>query len=402
MTIKVLHIFAPSLAHRFSGDSIWWRSVFRNWNAADIIHYGLDYSKCQLIHAENALGIEESNKQSNPSQGHRAAWIYFLFKNLMKYRRAYDILHVHVLWWGGLLIGPWAKWNGIPALYESVLLDSDTPWAIVKEKFGRAKIFCLKCYRSILAISGYLAEEYLSFGFSKPQVFTLPHYVDLDLFSPSGAPNESLILRQELGLPVDAKMLVFVGSVIERKGADILVQAFIDASFKHSDLHLLIVGPKDKRENPSVDEDFINDLCLLLERNHLSEHVTFAGLVRDREKLAEIYRAADIFVFPSRNEGLPNVLLEAMASGLPVIVSRLPGLETVIQHEENGVFIPIDDAEALCDSILNLIDKPLLGQQLGCKARRYVEENHGFETWQAQLIKVYEDLLSLSRIKEAG
>jgi glycosyltransferase involved in cell wall biosynthesis len=195
-----------------------------------------------------------------------------------------------------------------------------------------------------------------------------------------------------LNLPSIGTILLFAGSLIERKGIDILLHAFIGASSKRSDLYLLVVGPKNKNENPTLDEGFVNHLNLLVITNRLAERVSFTGLIRDRGILAEIYRAADIFVFPSRNEGLPNVVLEAMACEMPIIVSQLPGLEKVIQHKENGLYVPIGDADALQDSILMLCNSPLLTGKIRQKARCYVEKHHSFTAWQAQLAEFYKSL----------
>jgi len=116
-------------------------------------------------------------------------------------------------------------------------------------------------------------------------------------------------------------------------------------------------------------------------------------LVNERERLAELYRASDLFVFPSRREGLPNVVLEAMASGLPVIISNLPVLENVIANGANGLIVPIDDLESLKVAIVKLNNDPLRCQQLGQRARSYIEFNHGFKTWQTELTIIYKRLL---------
>jgi glycosyltransferase involved in cell wall biosynthesis len=392
--IRVLHVFAPNFKNRFGGPIFNWRYYFSRWKDTDVVHCVLDYQKNQLIESKDAFSFEYSTNQEITSRSKRALWIFPLFINLMKYKEEYDILHVHVLWWGSLLLGPWAKRNCIPALYESVLLDSDTPGGILKEKYGRFKLRLLKTYTAILAISEYLAEDYRKFGFTKQQVLTLMNCVDMELFSPLKSIEEKKILRQELDLPPDATILVFVGSVIERKGVDVLIRAFIEASSSYPDLYLLIVGPKNKNENPSMDDGFINDLYSLINKNNLAERVYFTGLIQDRRKLSELYRLADIFVFPSRNEGLPNVVLEAMASGLPVVVSHLPGLEKTIIHGENGLFVPIGDVTALSDSILMLSRDLSLAGKIGTNARGYVEKNHDFRSWQAQLVEIYSGLLS--------
>lgn len=393
MTIKILHVFAPSLTSRFGGQSIWWKSVFEQWNTPDVIHSVLDCSKSRILSSKEAFDFEYSNIQKRTSQWERAIWIFTLFGNLIRHKKQYDILHVHVLWWGGLLIGPWANWNRIPAVYESVLLDADTPGGIVNEKFGGIKLLCLKSYRAILTISEYLAQDYRKFGFSASQIFTLMNCVDVNLFTPVKSDEERIAIRKTLSLPIHARVLVFVGSVIQRKGVDVLVRAFIAASRQHPNLLLLIVGPKNQNENPSMDMGFVNGLYSIINENDQSEQIIFTGLIRDRTELAEIYRASDIFVFPSNVEGLGNVILEAMATELPVIVSNLPVLKKIIVHAGNGLIVPIGDSDALASCILQLSDDTILAEKLGKAARKFVQTEHAFSAWEMQLNNFYRGLL---------
>lgn len=187
--------------------------------------------------------------------------------------------------------------------------------------------------------------------------------------------------------------MIFVGSVKERKGADILVEAFIQAGLQYPNLYLLIVGPNQTNDNPSLDKKFIDNLYFRLKENNLLERVLFSGFVKNRMDMACLYRASDMFVFPSRNEGLGNVVLEAMACGLPIVVSRLPVLEGVIQHEHNGLLVPIGDSQAVQDSILTLINTPTLARKLGESAKNLIHQEYTFQKWQTNLISFYKSLL---------
>ena len=392
--IRVLHIFAPCYKNRFGGPVIQWKYYFAYWNDPRVVHAVLDTQTNQLVDSREVFNFQYRDEQKTTTKWERITWIPFLFRNLIKHRQQYDLLHVHVLWWGGLLIGPWAKWNKCPSVYESVLLGADTPSGIIKEKFGKIKLWCLKSYKAILAISDYLADDYLKNGFTSEQVFMQMNSVDTDLFRPADSDEEKTSLRKKYDLPIRSRLLLFVGSVIERKGVDILLKAYIESCLVHPNLHLLIIGAKNIKENPSLDEDFVNRLFQLLEQNGMSKKVSFFGLLQDRERLAEIYRAADIFVFPSLNEGLPSVVLEAMAAGLPVVASHLLVLEKVIKNGENGFFVPVGNIRFLMDSIVELSDDPQLTKRTGYNARSYIEVCHGFETWQSQLVEFYKRKIS--------
>jgi glycosyltransferase involved in cell wall biosynthesis len=339
--------------------------------------------------AIDAFDFDLASSKVPSSRIKRFIWIFQLFKSLIKYRKSYDVLHLHLLWWGGLLVAVWSSLRRIPALYESVLLDADTPRGILQESFGTLKVWCLKKFRGILAISTELANEYLDFGFSGAQVHTLMNCIDSDLFCPSETPQQKAALRSQLGIPSDAIVLVFVGSVVQRKGVDILIKAFADASALDPRLYLIVIGPRNRRENPALNEKLVEDLYREIAQFGISDRVVFTGLIEKRDKLSTYYRASDIFVFPSRNEGLPNVILEAMATGLPAIVTRLPGLERVVTQNESGLFVPVGDAGLLTNSIIRLSDDPVLAQKLGDNARCYIELNHSFVAWQQQMVEIY-------------
>jgi glycosyltransferase involved in cell wall biosynthesis len=396
VSFRVMHVFAPGYKTNFGGTTIRWKYNFSKWDDPDTKHYVLDTEKGDIIAARDAFNFEYPEVQKDISRWKRGLWFFSLFWNLIKHKGKYDLLHVHVLWWASLLIGPWAKWNKVPVLYESVLLDSDTPGGIIQQRWGKLQVRFLKYYRAIIGISEYIAEDYRRFGFLGNRVFILKNCVDDQLFSPVESSKEKNSLREDLNIPVNATVLLFVGSVIKRKGADILIRAFIAASSKQPNLYLLVVGPREKSEQPSLDEKFVSNLRLLLSEMNLANRVRFMGLVEDRQKLSKIYRASDIFVFPSTKEGLPNVVLESMASGVPVLVSNLPVLEEIIKHGKNGLFVPIGDALALRDSIIMLSGDLSLARSLVRSARQYVEEKHSFCAWQARLVEIYRSVLALS------
>jgi glycosyltransferase involved in cell wall biosynthesis len=200
-------------------------------------------------------------------------------------------------------------------------------------------------------------------------------------------------LRAELSLPQSATIILFVGSVKERKGVHDLVNAFVQASRMHADLHLLIVGPKNVAENPSIDESYVKQLEHVLKQNSLLQHVTFTGLIQDKCLLSKYYRASDVFVFLSQNEGLPNVVLEAMASSLPVVVSQIPVLAGVIKQFENGLIVRSCDPSEIASSISLILNDASFRQQLRINALNTIGCNHTYQKWQDSLVHFYSIML---------
>ena len=393
MAIRVLHIFAPNFRERFSGPVYQWRYYFTHWDDPTIEHFVLDVNSRSMKPAFEAFSFQLGQQNKGLlSQRQRLAWIFQLHRSLISLNNDYDIMHVHILWWGSLLLGVWAPLWKKSVIYETVLLDSDTPSGILRERFGRLKLELLKKYSSILAINDFLAQDYLNHGFSQEQVFLLPNSVDTELFHPAANQEEKRQLREKLELPSEAFLLLFVGSLIQRKGFDILMQAFDIVSSRDERFYLLAVGPRTKGENPSLDEGFINGLIKEIEGKPASRMILLPGLIQDRERLAELYRASDLFVFPSRKEGLPSVLLEAMAAGLAPIVSDLPVFRSIIQQDVNGIIVPSEDAGALAESLLRVSEDWELRQRIGKSARESVLNRHSYQSWQTQISRFYRAL----------
>ena len=134
MSLRVLHVFPPSFRTRFGGQNITWKYNFSKWSDTSITHLMLDYKQNRITSPEKAFDFNYPMKQTGTSRLGRMLWIPTLLNNLQRKRNEYDIIHFHILWWGSLLTARWAQRNGIPTLYESVLLNADTPGSIAQEK----------------------------------------------------------------------------------------------------------------------------------------------------------------------------------------------------------------------------------------------------------------------------
>lgn len=392
--MRVLHVFAPSLKTRFSGEVTSWKSNFKLWADPEVTHLVLDAARNRVEPAREAFDFEFPSRQKLTGTLARLLWIFQLRGSLKRWKSEYDLIHFHVLWWGSLLAARWAKRQGIPTLFESVLLDADTPGGVIKERFGKLQVSLMKDFTRIIAISSFLKTDYVQNGFEANRVIVLTKGVDTAMFHPLADPAQVAALRAELNLPVDCPILLFTGSAIERKGFDVLIRAFIEVCRKFPDCILLIAGPANAHENPSLDEGFIEEQKRLLSNNGLSNQVKFLGLVRDRQELAKVFQAANLFVFPSRIEGLGYVVLEAMASGLPIVVSDLPVLEEIITSGENGIKVPIGDVAATADAVSDLLEDEGKRMRLGIAARGDALKRFSFQTWQESLTLVYYQILA--------
>jgi phosphatidylinositol alpha-mannosyltransferase len=173
----------------------------------------------------------------------------------------------------------------------------------------------------------------------------VPNGVDLDRFSVRRGPGRA------------RKTMLFVGRLEPRKGFEDAVLAFeaLACGSPNLDLHVVGTGPA---------QDAIRHLA-----PSLRERVTMFGAVSD-DNLPRHYAAADLFVAPSTGrESFGVVLLEAMASGLPIVTSDIDGYREVVRHEREGLLVPPSDPLAVADAVLRLIGDDVLARRLGDAGR---------------------------------
>lgn len=180
--------------------------------------------------------------------------------------------------------------------------------------------------------------------------------------------------------------LLAVGRLTAQKGVDVLLDALAQPGLAQPGL----TQPELKPAVLDVvgDGDWRGRLEAQAERLGLAERVNFLGW-RDRDALAAVYRGADVFVLPSRDEGMPNVLLEAMASGLPAAASRVAGAEDLVAEGETGFLVPPEDPDALAAALKRLVDDAALRRAMGARARARAEN---LFSWRAAAA-AYLDLL---------
>ena len=215
----------------------------------------------------------------------------------------------------------------------------------------------------------------------------VPLGVDLDRFQP----QDKDAARAELGLE-GQRIVLFVGRIEPLKGIDILINAtaMLDSDV---DCSVLIVGGDDESDGE------LDQLRDLTKDQGIENRVAFVGAI-DRDKLPLYYNAADVCVVPSHYESFGLVAVEAMASGIPVVASRVGGLTGTVKDGETGYLVPWLCPEPFAERIELLLDNEPLRRNLGESAREAV----GMYRWENvsnRILEVYEDLLGNSRNLQA-
>jgi glycosyltransferase involved in cell wall biosynthesis len=159
--------------------------------------------------------------------------------------------------------------------------------------------------------------------------------------------------------------LLSVGRIVHQKGLDLAMHAL--GGLKDLDWEWRIAG-----DGPQMQA-----LQSLAEELGIDDRVFFLGW-QSREQIIKSYKQSNLFLFPSRHEGMPNALLEAMASGLPVIATCIAGNEELVAEGETGYLVPPEDIESLQDALKKLLNDPALRREMGIASRRRVEETYNW------------------------
>ncbi len=194
--------------------------------------------------------------------------------------------------------------------------------------------------------------------------------------------------RTTLDLPPNAPLVLWVGRLDPVKGLDKLLQAFHlvvksegEPESARSNAHLLLAG----------DGPLHPELARQIEHLELQAQVHLLGA---RDDVPKLLKTADVFVFPSRTEGLPNALLEAMAAGCPIVTTDVPGCRDLIEHERTGLIVPYGDTKALATAISRLLRNPTIAQELAGRAAKEVTERWHVEGTYDAYADVYAEILA--------
>ncbi len=312
-------------------------------------------------------------------------YLYYLsifnpVKNLVK-KNKIDIIDVHFAYPDGFAVMLLADKLGLP--FCVTLRGTEVPYE--KSFYRRWQMrWVFKKADKIICVSQSLAKVALKLDAEPAKLKIIPNGINTDVFYPR---NRSQA-RAQLGIAEDAIVILSVGGLVKRKGFHRVIRHLLKLRTDFKNIQFLIVG------GGSVEGDNSDELHAMVKELKLEDSVQFEGL-QPPEMLPYYYSASDLFVLATSNEGWPNVIVESLACGTPVVATDVGGVKEIIAHDYLGYTVPFDDRLALYNGM-----KMALAQDWDKKRIAQYAHNRSWSNVADEVLATFEEILSRNRSKE--
>lgn len=237
--------------------------------------------------------------------------------------------------------------------------------------------FCQRHYDRVLCVSPDIYETCLEHGVSRDKCLLIDNAIDHRQYQRTMSVEAA---KSKCGFPAERLLIGAVGRLSSEKGFDVLIRSVSRLLEQGHDIQLAIAGEGDAR--PQLDQ--------LIQQQSRPERFQLLG---HRNDILELLQAMDVFALSSYREGLPNVLLEAMALEVPVVATRIAGIPRLVQTEQNGLLVEAGDETQLTKALQRLLSDATLRAQYAAAGRETIEQDFSFEHRMKKIAKIYDDLL---------
>jgi glycosyltransferase involved in cell wall biosynthesis len=293
----------------------------------------------------------------------------------------YDMIHGHWVLPNGAVAALVAQQRKLPLVLslhgsDVFLAERTAPTAWVGSWAARRA-------DGITACSGDLAARLARLGGPGDRMEVVPYGIDPDEFKPD--PEAGAAIRKQLGITPDRLVLIWVSRMVYKKGLTVLLDAMPAVIQRHPDVLLVLGGYGDLRD----------ELERQAEALGIANNVLFPGPV-DRGVINGFWNAGDVVVVPAIHDhrgnvdGLPNIILESMSAGRPIVASRIAGIPQVITSGEHGLLVSEGNVPELSTALIRLLGDRVFAAGLGAAARRRVEQELRWQHIAARFEQVYE------------
>jgi glycosyltransferase involved in cell wall biosynthesis len=369
---RVLHVF-KYFRPQFTGEGIFVERLAHAFAALrpDIAHDVAVTATCAPANTpilEHLSAVHYLSCPSGPaSQREIATW---LSQNANRYAAVHYHTHVDRTFAASLML----KLKGCRIILSATLDDSIEGLLLTYRRRLRPLIRQLfRLIDQFVAISPKLFSENNRYVSSRKSAL-----IPIGIAIPDLHAASSQACRERLSIDPEAKVLVSVGGICARKDQMFLVRQVLELAKEHPDLLLVLVGP-------DVEPDYADAVRAYVRDHSLERHVRFAGYA---ETPWDFYRAADIMVFASHEEGFGTVVIEAMAYGLPVVARHLPGVNDTFVEQGRSGFLFTRDAEFQVH-VDQLLHAGPLRREMGAHGRDFVSARYDIVDIAARYLELY-------------
>ena len=278
----------------------------------------------------------------------------------------FDVVHCLGAFHPSFLVANEFSKRGVPAFIKI----TEARYTGFTQNSMVSKMFGLQSYRKknadniagFISISSEIRNKLEEAGINPEKIYSIPNGVDIERFCPVSIEQKKKF-RDELGVN-DRFTVLFTGAFSDRKNPYLVVKAF-KAFYNHSDIQLMLAGPD---ADGGVQRR-------LIEKTISEKQIENIFAFQNRNDVGKLYKASDLFVLPSNEEGLSNAMLEALACGLPVCTTKISGSEDVIIELKNGIFIDRDENNII-NAIKRYFNNSSLLQENSVYARNTIVEKY--------------------------
>jgi len=290
----------------------------------------------------------------------------------------FSLLHTHE-YRGDILGGMAAKLAGIKAV---ATVRGYTDRTLALRLYKVLDLFALRLFDKVITVSYSLRWQVISAGLSQERVVTIHNAIDLEPLEVE-ASMDGLGLRKSFGIGHEEQVVAIVGRLSPEKGHVNFFQAARKILAASPKTRFLVIGDGPLREK-------LESLSVSL---GLGSAVSFLGF---RQDVVALMKMSNVVVLSSLREGLPNVILEALALAKPVVATRVGGVPEIIRDGETGLLVPPEEPEQLAGAIIYLLRHPAEGKKLGERGKAVVAREFNVETMAYKIAEVYREVLGLA------
>jgi glycosyltransferase involved in cell wall biosynthesis len=276
-----------------------------------------------------------------------------------------------------------ARLAGLPKQAPWVAFHHGYTWPTMKARaYNQLDRWSLRSANKVLTVSGPFRDQLISFGVRPERIGVIHNAIPAGWGTKARDPDEAARLRASAGIPAGSKVILIVGRLSREKDHLTLLEA-VNRLRATVTPHLVIVG--DGPERPRIEEK--------TRQLGLDGYVTFTGHQSSAEHW---YGIADLEVLSSLSEGSPNALLEAMATGVPVVATAVGGVPEIATNEENALLINPGDPESMSAAMARLLTDPGLAARFTKRSQELILERYEPEARMRILVSIYRSLAQLS------